>query len=573
MTDLLKWKEKLEDLKKFYEWLWISDLVKEKIFDLIELDISENKDQIKFHRYIKEIISRKAENKIFRIDNDKTYINEFLQTFVAIWINNQRINYSNLSNLWNKEKSYKNYEENYKNWLGKKLLLGKEDRKEKSVEDIENIARLYITSAIEHIKEFTKIFKEDELNNLKSEFFETIHTTWSEQKTVYQYIEMLFSLEKSKKDLLKRSEYIKNPAKFETFIKNIEIWKFEIQRLLWIALLYLDREKNHVHQHIEEDVSFIIWKLLEIVPESEKNDFVKLNTSVDRPLYPYVNTYNKYWKKTNNWYIYKNSNKKWYKLLKMDGLLISWEYRDYNEKKVDVELKHISIRWKKSWFSSIEKLIRKWFSTFNEILDQKWFIFVVENFDEWKKLIKIIENKLGTLRSSWVEEPKNIWKCWWNNFTSSDYDCMKWIIKIPYKWKLIKHFFDILDSHMNLLDKWLKDSFMELKSTINWLNIENEENFEKLEYFFWKLNDKNILNIYHELKSKFKEKSYNIEVEIQIFDMENYMKAEIDKNSPAYHWKYKMRQLTENIPIYFPKELYWEKNIKHPISRIVKENL
>ncbi|MDD4151294.1 MAG: hypothetical protein PHR68_01650 [Candidatus Gracilibacteria bacterium] len=573
MTDLLKGKEKLEDLKKFYEGLGISDLVKEKIFDLIELDISENKDQIKFHRYIKEIISRKAENKIFRIDNDKTYINEFLQTFVAIGINNQRINYSNLSNLGNKEKSYKNYEENYKNWLGKKLLLGKEDRKEKSVEDIENIARLYITSAIEHIKEFTKIFKEDELNNLKSEFFETIHTTGSEQKTVYQYIEMLFSLEKSKKDLLKRSEYIKNPAKFETFIKNIEIGKFEIQRLLGIALLYLDREKNHVHQHIEEDVSFIIGKLLEIVPESEKNDFVKLNTSVDRPLYPYVNTYNKYWKKTNNGYIYKNSNKKGYKLLKMDGLLISGEYRDYNEKKVDVELKHISIRGKKSGFSSIEKLIRKGFSTFNEILDQKGFIFVVENFDEGKKLIKIIENKLGTLRSSWVEEPKNIGKCGGNNFTSSDYDCMKGIIKIPYKGKLIKHFFDILDSHMNLLDKGLKDSFMELKSTINGLNIENEENFEKLEYFFGKLNDKNILNIYHELKSKFKEKSYNIEVEIQIFDMENYMKAEIDKNSPAYHGKYKMRQLTENIPIYFPKELYGEKNIKHPISRIVKENL
>jgi hypothetical protein len=33
-----------------------------------------------------------------------------------------------------------------------------------------------------------------------------------------------------------------------------------------------------------------------------------------------------------------------------------------------------------------------------------------------------------------------------------------------------------------------------------------------------------------------------MEVEIQIFDKENYIKAEIDEESPAYHGKYKDSQ-------------------------------
>lgn len=566
-------KEKLEKLREFQEFLWLSDKVKKATFDLIELDISQNKDEIKFNKNIKEILWKKPESKIFRIDNDLSYINEFLRTFVAIWINDKNSSIHTLKDLWNKDKSYKNHLTNYKNWLGKKLLLWKEERKQKSIEDIENMAIPYVTSAIEHIKDFTKIINKEELENLKSEFFETIHTTWREQKTIYEYIEMLFELEKSRKDTIRKKEYKESPEKFKNFLKNIEMWKFEIQRLLWLALLYLDREKNHVHQNIEEDVSFIIWKLLEIVPDKDKNEFVNIKTQVDRPLYPYVNTYKKYWKKTEKWYEFTDEeNDNSYKSLKMDSLVISWEYRDYIDKKTTVELKHIAVRGKKSGFSSIEKLIRKWFSSFNEILDHKWFIFVVDNFEEGEKLIKIIENKLGTLRSSWVEEPKSIAKNGGNNFTSNDYDCMKWVIKIPYKGKFLKTFFETLDSHMSLLNWWLKESFAELKSKVNKSDFLDEENFEKIENILKELQDKKISEIYNELKSKFKEKSYNIEVEIQIFDTENYMKAEIDEDSPAYHGKYRMRQLAENIPIYFPASLYGEENIKKPIERIIKEN-
>ncbi len=579
--------EKLAEYKRVCKLIWISESVSKKTFELVELDVTTNKDKLKFDRKIDEILLRRAESKIFRFKNEEEYTKEFLKTFVAIWVNDENIDYEMLVEL-EKEgrenldndidesgdlKTYKNYVTNYKNWIGKKLMLWKEDRKQKTIEDIETMASPYITYWIWHIKEFMKMFNSSESEFLKSEFFETIHSTWKEQKTVYEYIEMIFDLEKSKKDILKKQEYKENPTRFQHLIKNIEMWKFEIQRLLWLSLLYLDREKNHVHQHIEEDISFIIWKLLEIVPEWQKKDFVDLKTWVDSPLYPYVNTNYQYWKKTKTWYIYSDTPKSWYNSLKMNSMFISWEYRDYKKNKVDINLRHIEIRGKKSWFSSVEKLIRKWFSSFNEILDHKWFIFVVDNFKDWEKLLRIIENKLWTLRSSWIEEPKSMKEIWGNNFSSDSYDCMKWVIKIPYKWKLIKHFFEILDSHMEFINWWLKKSFNEFKSQVSLLDMESDENIEKLENLVEEFKNTDITNVYHDLKARFKEKSYNIEVEIQIFDMENYMKAEIDQSSRAYHGKYRMRQLAENTPIYFPKELYGELNIKSPIKRIIKENL
>jgi hypothetical protein len=36
-----------------------------------------------------------------------------------------------------------------------------------------------------------------------------------------------------------------------------------------------------------------------------------------------------------------------------------------------------------------------------------------------------------------------------------------------------------------------------------------------------------------------------VEIEIQIFDMQNYFKAEIDKESPAHHDHYKKRQVLD----------------------------
>jgi len=76
-----------------------------------------------------------------------------------------------------------------------------------------------------------------------------------------------------------------------------------------------------------------------------------------------------------------------------------------------------------------------------------------------------------------------------------------------------------------------------------------------------------VKNLFNDLKSKFKNKEYNIEVEIQIFDIHNYMKAEVDENSPAHHNYYKDRQVVDTIPKYFPPSVYGEENIRGLISK------
>ena len=192
------------------------------------------------------------------------------------------------------------------------------------------------------------------------------------------------------------------------------------------------------------------------------------------------------------------------------------------------------MQWRvaKNWFSTLEKFLRKDHVSMKQILDEKWFMFVVDNYSEWKKLLKILENELWTLRTSWVEEPVFMSENW-NENSNSDYNSLKWILKIPYKSKKINKFF-------NLIEK------------IPWIR--------KMEKLF---------PLFKDLKEKFYDKKYFIEVEIQVFDKENYMKAEVDKTSPAYHWDYKVKQEIKNIPLYFPKEIYWEESLK----KVIKNNL
>lgn len=65
-------------------------------------------------------------------------------------------------------------------------------------------------------------------------------------------------------------------------------------------------------------------------------------------------------------------------------------------------------------------------------------------------------------------------------------------------------------------------------------------------------------------------KKYSMEVEIQIFDKQNFMKAEIDEESTAYHWKYKSTQWMETLPIYFPTEIYWDATRKVLMEELPK---
>lgn len=54
-----------------------------------------------------------------------------------------------------------------------------------------------------------------------------------------------------------------------------------------------------------------------------------------------------------------------------------------------------------------------------------------------KKLLKIMENELWTVETSWNEEPIYM-REGWNKNTDSSYNCLKARIRIPYKWKIIK---------------------------------------------------------------------------------------------------------------------------------------
>jgi len=73
------------------------------------------------------------------------------------------------------------------------------------------------------------------------------------------------------------------------------------------------------------------------------------------------------------------------------------------------------------------------------------------------------------------------------------------------------------------------------------------------------------------LKNRIKKWNYNLKVEIQVFDIQNYIKAEIDPKSPAYHWTYKNNQRNLDVwPILFPAEIYWEEALRDFMIPIIE---
>jgi hypothetical protein len=70
------------------------------------------------------------------------------------------------------------------------------------------------------------------------------------------------------------------------------------------------------------------------------------------------------------------------------------------------------------------------------------------------------------------------------------------------------------------------------------------------------------------LKIPYPKGGKQIEVEIQIFTKDNFIKAEIDRKSNASHFEYKNKQSLKNMPNLFPPEIYW----KVPLTEIIKNN-
>ncbi len=63
----------------------------------------------------------------------------------------------------------------------------------------------------------------------------------------------------------------------------------------------------------------------------------------------------------------------------------------------------------------------------------------------------------------------------------------------------------------------------------------------------------------NEFDDRFRNSSYNVALEVQIFDLPSYVRAEKDLRSSASHYEYKRSQVVrEIVPILWPVEIYGE---------------
>lgn len=502
------------------------------------------------------------------IDEQTWKIRDLYKTFWSIWVN-KKTNSSSLDledNEYGYERHFDNHLTNYKIWLWKKLFLSKDFIDEKSVEDIDNIALHFLDRAITHVNIFYSNFSPETRNLLKSQYFEQIHN-WEGKKTIFGLIKFLKQL-KNREYILKR-EYNKNKRdwiNYENVFRELKIAFWEIQRILALTLLYIDREKNQNYQHTPEDIDYIVKKLEKVTTNTILNDWT---INPESPLYHITNSWNYYWNKNENWeYEINETPSENSKLVKFEWFNFIWRIRPYEKDKTQVNAYHILSRMKKLPYSSVDKVIRKNLTTFNQIMDNKWFMIVVKNFEEWKKLIKILENEIWTWETSYIEEVVYMNKDW-NKNTNSDYNCLKATMKVPYKWKLIKKFFEKLEEHFKS-NAWLMIKIRELKKACEAKNPWNID-YKLVEELIWNeiQNSKELREIYNNLKNKFRKKEYNIEIEIQIFDIQNYFKAEVDEESPAYHWHYKKRQVLDALMYNCPASIYPEDSIKAAANELI----
>ena len=447
------------------------------------------------------------------------------------------------------------YWKNYKSWLGKKLFLSKDEIEKKTIHDIDNIAKKYLNYAIQHIGKYLDNFSPEEQKLLKSEYYSQIHNGDSD-KTVFNMLRFWNDLRLRRNQLMKEQQT--NPRKwinYDNVLRQIKIWLFEIQRILSLALLYIDREKNQNYQHTREDIDFLVKKLSDIVINEKVEDHI---LDQENPLYHITNSQKYFWKKDEDGsYILSEEKIENTEPITLEGITIKWK------KTSEIKVYHTGARMKKWPFSSVDKFVRKNYTSFDQIMDQKWFIFVVDTNDMWK-LKKILQDELSTGETWWIDSPVFM-KNSGNENTSSHYNSLKWTLKVPYKWKLLKDFFELLEQHFKTHTelirriKLVKDKCTQEKTpTIAQIEMLLAKNFWESEF---------VKTLFKDLKSKFKNKEYNIEVEIQIFDIHNYMKAEVDESSPAHHNYYKDRQVVDTIPKYLPPSVYGEEITSWLVSK------
>ncbi len=589
-------KEEVELFKQVYDE--VKNNVSQKVWDIIEENDFEKKvitqlqkhfpwynkrfilalknrvDNTTSEQLLDEIIEWLCKEKTTCSLLDPNYLQDptnsraFLKTAKSMWVLDDDIeDADDLSDRNTKptiNPSAYNYKENYKKRLGWKLLLCEWEINNMTLEALENKIAPYIELAITHVITVLDSISSTNKIDLKSAYFREIH---SQEKTpsFFTLFKLYYKLEKERKKFSKE----KDSNIYDNHINQIKIWQYEIQRIFALAVLYIRRKHNLTYQNAKEEQDFLISKLAEIWSQDFKSHYIDSNiTDSDNDLYNYTKTIEQYCNLNLDWsYECFQTANPWSMRVKFNTFEMEWKFRNYDKVTNKLKLLHVWSRVKKNAFSSVEKLIRKRLSSFNEILDHKWFIFVLESFNDYWKLKKILEYEFWSLTTSWIEENKSM-KEWWNKDTDWEYDCRKWVLKVNYKWKLIKEFFNLLWSFLEKKNyKELSRELELLKQNSNW-----DDSFYKLSQILRKVKDEKLHKHYNNLKEKIWEQRYFIEVEIQIFDLQNYIKAEIDENSPAYHWKYKWVQWLETMPYYFPKEVYWNTTKHVLIEELPKTN-
>ena len=608
----MPWLEDSEQSKQMFHLF--QQQVKNQVTSLLEVEESREPRKKKIKDSSVKLLSA---NEFLWTNKNKSLVNELLYTFRAVGLFEFE-SISDLKNLSSDECSYKNHADNYKTWLWRKLFLTDEEIAEKDIEDINNMSSKYLQSWSMHMQKYLSDFEIESQKKLKSTYFDSIHSM--ENMNVFSLIKYSMSLEKEKrveKSVLRRieekleiekknleelREEIKDSDEWTTYeSKNFELksknnqirklerqrlkaqrsidektkWQYEIQRLLWLSVLYMDREKNHIHQHTEEDNSYLM-KLMQGIINQDDNILVNFDNKSTNPFYGLTDDRDLYYSRQKWWtYELKEADEVFpadsqeHIPVRMNSLTIEWKARWYQKDTTSVEVLHAASRWEKGWYSSVNKLMLKKMKTFNEILDHKWFMFVVDDLDtQWEKLIKIIENELGTLRTSWIKWPET--ERVNNDNSDSSYKSLQGTIKVPYKGERLKQFYSDLSNLLtnnSQINRKLAIIFKDANQLLESIDSTKDENLSKLKEIDHRLisdiqevlssvDNKELIKNFEKYKNRFKNKQYNIELEIQIFDKDSYLRSKVDDRSPAFHAHYKKRQMLKLLEELFPESIY-----------------
>lgn len=504
----------------------IKDSVEAKIFSEIIWMSWEEFVEFRKEKKFKECIKNKS---TYAFLNPWFFQSKWIwKTFVAAWIG--------------ATKRTKKMNAVYKQWLWEKLHLTREEYEELPIKKLHIKVKPYIDWAVDHVLKYISIIGPDNAENFKSSYFDKIHNKKGTLLDLLNlYVKILEDSKKSKN---------KNDCK---------MWLYEIQRIFALANLYRDMEQNHESQSSDEDRAFITNKFVELLEvRNEKKEMTKADLE-NHPLCSHTekkalyikknedSTYTTYPKKPADW------NYDFITELQEAEILGLTQYYKSKEKSrlSSCLMRHILVRWKKWPQSTVDKFLIKKFNSFTETPDNKWLIIVIDSYNDAHVIENILTTEFWTKETSWIREMKFYLDEKVNANSSNNYIVKKWTLKISYKAKNRKNEIEELEKSIKLLEQ-------EYKNVAN-----SKENLPVL---------KKIKKDIEKQKSELKNLSHNIEIEVQIFDLQNYIKAEVDENHPAYHETYKKYQrIFDVFPKLFPTKIYWEDNQRKVITPVIDE--